>query len=157
MKKLYTYKIDWQKVSEGFGLTKESVIKMHNDGRIMGRFGEFIHMEVMGGSRQNEKSSFDVMELDGVKTEVRSITKTISFAASKEVGSNREVTEEGFQEKMNSIDRFVGLDIRQIEEGDVTFIEITKDDINSLLPLNKDKKVTAQNFYEIYDRNQQNL
>lgn len=156
MTKLYTFKIDWVKVSEGYGLSVESTIKMHNDGRVTGRLGEFIHMEMMGGSRQKENSKFDIMELDGVRTEVRSITKSISFASSKEVGFGRSVTEEGFQEKLDAIDRYIGLDLRQLEIGDITFIEITKEDLY-FLPLNGDKKVTAEKFYEIYDRNQQNL
>lgn len=151
MKKLYTYKIDWEKVSEGYGLSVEATIKMHNDGRIMGRLGEFIHKKMMGGERQNEKSKYDILETDGIKSEIRTITKQIFFASSSEIGSGREVTVEGFQNKLDSLDRYIALDIRKIESGEVTFIEIKKEDLN-ILPLNTRSSVDAEKFYEIYDR-----
>ncbi len=129
---------------------------MHNDGRVMGRFGEFIHKKIMGGERQKENAKFDVLEIDGTKTEVRTVTKQVIFAASNEVGSGREVTVEGFKDKLDSIDRYVVLDIRKIEDGYVTFIEVTKEDLKDL-PLTSRASVDAEKFYEIYDRTQQNI
>lgn len=156
MKKLYTYKINWERVAEGYGLSVESTIKMHNDGRIMGRLGEFIHEKVMGGLRQKEQSKFDILESNGIKSEVRTITKQLMFASSSEIGSGREVTIEGLQGKLDSIDRYVVLDIRKIDDGDITFIEITKEDLYNL-PTTTRASIDAEKFYEIYDRNQQDI
>ena len=107
MRKIGTHIINYEKLSEGFKLPVEQVIKFLNDGRVMGRLGEFIHSLSSGGGRQNENSSFDILEEDNQKSEVRSITKQVSFASSKEVGFGRKVTENGFKEKLDSIDRYV--------------------------------------------------
>ncbi len=100
MKKIATHKIDLKKISEGFGLSEKETFDFFNDGRIMGRLGEFIHSNSDGGKRQNENSKFDIIENNTKKSEVRSITDKVSFASSKEIGYGRKVTEEGFQEKL---------------------------------------------------------
>jgi hypothetical protein len=43
MKKINQSKIDWDIVSNGFGLPKDKIIQMFDDGRILGRLGEFLH------------------------------------------------------------------------------------------------------------------
>ena len=156
MRKLNTYYINWDKISEGFGLPKKQTIECFNDGRMMGRIGEFMHKITSGGQRENENSSFDVTEYDGTKSEVRSITKQLSFAPSKETGFGRKVTTEGFETKMDSLDRFVVLDLREIEEGIIHTIEILKEDVYKL-PLGKNRTIEAKKFYEIYDRIKQDI
>ena len=150
MKKIGTYKLNYEKLSEGFKLPVDDVIKFLNDGRIMGRLGEFIHSLSSGGGRQNENSSFDILEENSQKSEVRSITKQVSFASSKEVGFGRKVTENGFKEKLNSIDRYVLLDLRNLKNGTYDTIEVTKEDIN-MLSLGKNKTISAKKFFKIYD------
>jgi hypothetical protein len=117
----------------------------------MGRLGEFIHSLSSGGGRQNENSSFDVLEEDNQKSEVRSITKRVSFASSKEVGFGRKVTEKGFKEKLNSIDRYILLDLRNLKNGTYDTIEVTKEDIE-MLNLGKNKTIEATKFFKIYDK-----
>jgi hypothetical protein len=156
MKKLDTYIIDWNKIAEGFGLSKEQTIECFNDGRMMGRIGEFLHKKSSGGERENENSSFDVTESNGIKSEVRSITKQISFAPSKETGYGRKVTSEGFKTKMDNLDRFVALDLRELKNGILYTIEITKEDVYNL-PLSSNVSIKAEKFYEIYDRIKQNI
>ena len=150
MRKIGTHIINYEKLSEGFKLPVEQVIKFLNDGRVMGRLGEFIHSLSSGGGRQNENSSFDILEEDNQKTEVRSITKQVSFASSKEVGFGRKVTENGFKEKLDSIDRYVLLDLRNLENGKYDTIEVTKEDIE-MLSLGKNKTISAKKFFKIYD------
>jgi hypothetical protein len=150
MKKIGTHKLDYENLSEGFKLPVNKVIDFLNDGRVMGRLGEFIHSLSSGGGRQNENSSFDILEKNNQKTEIRSITKNVSFASSKEVGYGRKVTENGFIEKLNSIDRYVLLDLRNLKNGTYDTIEITKEDIN-MLGLGKNKQMSAKKFYKIYD------
>jgi len=156
MKKINSHKIDLDKVSDGFGLTKEETYNFLNDGRIMGRLSEFIHSHSEGGCRQNENSKFDIFEIDSIKSEVRSITDKVSFASSKEIGYGRAVTEEGFQEKLNSIDRYVLIDIRNLLNGDFDTIEVNKNDLINL-DLGKNKSISAKKFYEYYDRVKQGL
>lgn len=150
MRKIGTHIINYEKLSEGFKLPVEQVIKFLNDGRVMGRLGEFIHSLSSGGGRQNENSSFDILEEDNQKSEVRSITKQVSFASSKEVGFGRKVTENGFKEKLDSIDRYVLLDLRNLENGKYDTIEVTKEDIE-MLSLGKNKTISAKKFFKIYD------
>lgn len=152
MKELYTYKIDMEGMSRMLSLSEEKTFEWLFDGRPMGRLAEFLHEKVGGGTRQNEKSPFDVEELDGVKTEIRTITSKISFASSKEIGYGRTVTTEGYQEKLNSVDRFIAVDIRNLKNGLITFIEVTKDDLEKL-KLGKNADISAEKFYEYYDRN----
>jgi hypothetical protein len=151
MRKIGTHIINYEKLSEGFKLPVEQVIKFLNDGRVMGRLGEFIHSLSSGGGRQNENSSFDILEEDNQKSEVRSITKRVSFASSKEVGFGRKVTENGFKEKLNSIDRYILLDLRNLKNGTYDTIEVTKEDIK-MLNLGKNKTMEATKFFKIYDK-----
>ena len=151
MTKFGTHKLNYEKLSEGFKLPVEQVIKFLNDGRVMGRLGEFIHSLSSGGGRQNENSSFDILEEDNQKSEVRSITKRVSFASSKEVGFGRKVTEDGFKKKLNSIDRYILLDLRNLKNGTYDTIEVTKEDIK-MLNLGKNKTMEATKFFKIYDK-----
>ena len=155
MRLIYTHKIDWENC-KGLGLTPKKLKEYFNDGRPMGRFAEFIIEEAFDGIRENENSKFDIIENNGIKSEIRTITKEANFAASKETGYGRKVTKEGFQEKLDSLDRYIFADIRKIEDGIVNFIEVTKDNI-LYLPLGINKTISAKKFYEIYDRIKQDI
>jgi hypothetical protein len=150
MKQKLKHQLDLEKVAEGLGLSVEETMKFFNDGRIVGRLGEFIYANKMGGSRaKSEGSSYDVDGENGERIEVRSITHGISFASSKEVGFGRSVTEEGYAEKLDSLDSYIGIDFRNLSE--LSFIEITKEDLvdmNENGLLRKNKSVTSNKFYE---------
>lgn len=150
MKKIDEHNIDWKKVSEALKLPVHKTINMFNDGRILGRLGEFLHEESQNGVRQNENSYYDIKEKNDLRTEIRTITNKVSFASSKEVGYGRKVTDDGFKEKLNSLDRFVVIDKREILEGKLVFIEVTKDDLDSL-GLGKNKSVSSKKFFKKYD------
>jgi hypothetical protein len=151
MEKINSYKIDWELVSKGLGLPLDKTIKMFDDGRILGRLGEFLHQDSENGDRQNENSSFDIQEVSNVKTEIRSITNKVSFASSKEIGFGRKVTEKGFLDKLNSLDRYVLIDKRLIYMGILETIEVNKNEIPKL-QLGKNKSISADKFFKIYDR-----
>ena len=151
MKKIYTYKIDIPLLAQSLGLTERQAYDFINDGIIMGRLGEFTHSNLLGGNRKKENSSYDILENEETKTEIRSITKKVSFASSKEIGYGRKVTEEGFQKKLDSLDRFVLLDLRDLEKGEYTSIEVTKDDLENL-NLGKNKSISSKKLFEKYDR-----
>lgn len=150
MEKIDTRTIDLQLLSQALGLdSADQAFEFMNDGRIMGRLGEFW----TSGKRQNENSPFDVKNNLGERIEVRSITDKVSFASSKEVGYGRKVTTEGFQEKLNSLDKYLLLDMRGLKEGNVEMIQITKEEVQKL-PIGVNKSISAKKFFEIYDRNQ---
>ena len=150
MEKIDTRTIDLQLLSQALGLdSADQAFEFLNDGRIMGRLGEFW----TSGKRQNENSPFDVKNNLGERIEVRSITDKVSFASSKEVGYGRKVTTEGFQEKLNSLDKYLLLDMRGLKEGNVEMIQITKEEVQKL-PIGVNKSISAKKFFEIYDRNQ---
>jgi hypothetical protein len=152
MKKINTYDINWELVSQGLGLPIDKTIKMFDDGRILGRLGEFLHENSENGIRQHEKSSFDVKEKNGIRSEIRTITDKVSFASSKEVGFGRKVTEDGFKQKLNSVDRFILIDKRLIKDGVINTIEVKKEDIGEL-HLGKNKTISNKKFFEKYDGN----
>lgn len=153
MEQKLKHQLDLEKVAEGLGLSVDETIKFFNDGRIVGRLGEFIYANKMGGNRaKSEGSSYDVDGVNGERIEVRSITHGISFASSKEVGFGRSVTEEGYAEKLDSLDSYIGIDFRNLSE--LTFIEITKNDLvdmNEKGLLRKNKSVTSNKFYEYFE------
>lgn len=150
MEKIDNKTIDLELLSQALGLdSANQAYEFLNDGRIMGRLGEFW----TSGKRQNENSPFDVKNNLGERIEVRSITDKVSFASSKEVGYGRKVTSEGFQEKLNSLDKYLLLDMRGLKEGNVEMIEITKEEVQKL-PIGVNKSISAKKFFEIYDRNQ---
>ena len=144
------HKIDWKKVSEGLGISEENTKECFNDGRFMGRYGEFVLAEKTNSNRaKSEGASYDIDSYDGLKKEVRSITKQISFASSKEVGFGREVTEKGFQEKLDALDIYVGIDFRNM--GEIEFIDISKEMVSEMTNngmMRKDKSVNANKLYK---------
>jgi hypothetical protein len=90
-----------------------------------------------------------VLDPDGLRNEVRSAIKTISFAPSKQVGYGREVTELGYITKLEDIDRFVVVNSYNIiTKGYVDFWEVTKEDLKTL-SLGKNKKMSAKKFWKI--------
>ena len=143
------HKIDLNKVAEGFGISEESLKNFLNDGRVMGRLGEFIRVEMRKSNRaSSEGSPYDINDDENGREEIRAISKTISFASSKEVGSGRKVTEEGFKKKMESVDIFVGVDYRNLSE--IEFHEITKETVYEMEQkgiMRKNKSVDAKKFF----------
>lgn len=156
MKKINTFKIDIPLLAKSLGLSEDQALDFINDGRIMGRLGEFTHSNLFGGVREKENSSYDITESGMTKTEIRSITKNVSFASSKEIGYGRKVTEEGFQKKLDSLDNFVLLDLRNLEKGEYTSIEVEKKDLETL-KLGKNKSISAKKFFDVYDKNKSDL
>ena len=78
----------------------------------------------------------------------------LSFASSKEVGSGRKVTEQGFKEKMSSVDMYVVVDYRNIEE--IKLIDVTKDDIYNMTSkkmIRADKSIQDKKFYKFIENN----
>lgn len=83
------------------GLSVELLSKFFNDGRIVGRYAEFIIESLGIGKRAgNENCSYDNVSPDGLKIEVRSMYDRVSFAPSNEVGKGRKYTDDGWEKKI---------------------------------------------------------
>ena len=150
MEKILRHGINIPLFAKSLNISEEQAVNFLTDGRIIGRLGEFIISDKDGWCRSNnENTSFDVFDYINDKVEVRSITKSISFAASKEVGYGRKVTEEGFTDKLNSVDYYIGIDFRNLSE--LTFIKIGKDDVLDMCEvgiMRKNKSVNSKKFYK---------
>ena len=129
MKKILKHKIDYQKVADGLGISTTLAVKFFNDGRVIGRLGEFILEDKDVGKRSdNEGPSYDNITEDDKYLEVRSITNRLSFAPSKETGYGRTVTEEGFSEKLNAVDSFFAIDFKD-NPSELEFYKIPSADV----------------------------
>ena len=129
MKQIFKHDIDYNRVAKGLGISKDLTVKFFNDGRIMGRLGEFILEDKDVGKRSdNEGTSYDNVTDDNKHLEVRSITNRLSFAPSKETGYGRTVTEEGFNEKLNAVDSFVAIDFKD-NPSELDFYKIQSEDV----------------------------
>lgn len=122
--------------------------RFKTDGRIIGNIAEDWFAKYSNGVRLEETAPYDVLEPNGIKSEIRSCVREVSFGSSKEVGYGRKITNEGFQKKLDSLDRYIIIDSQQIDNGYVSFIEVTKDDLESL-KLGKNKKMKATKFFRL--------
>ena len=119
--------------------------KFFNDGRIMGRFAEFLVASKNIGNRSgNENTSYDNVTIGGERIEVRAITKHgVSFAASSEVGCGRKVTVAGFNNKLDNVDYWCLVDYNNFDE--CKFYFLTNNNVasmESLGLLTKEKRVS---------------
>lgn len=150
----FNHKICLETLGIALGLSPDRALKFLNDGRVIGRLGEFIIEEHGLGDRSSkENTPYDNISSDGQKIEVRSLTKSVSFASSKEVGYGRQVTESGFAEKLNSLDYYVCVDFGKID--DLQFIPVCKEDISNMEKsglMQKNKSVSKNKFLK-YIRN----
>lgn len=152
MKNIGTYKLTQNEV----GFYKEDHPDLLTDGRHIGRVGETWAAKFVNGVRQAENSPFDILTNKSeyyeknTRIEVRSAIKKVSFAPSKEVGYGRTVTEDGFIGKLENLDVFIIIDSRQIGQGYVNLIELTKNDILKL-ELGKNKNMSAKKFWNKID------
>ena len=129
MKKILKHKIDYKKVAEGLGISEDRAKRFIDDGRVVGRLGEFILEDKnMGERSDNEGTSWDNLTEDNSYLEVRSITTKLSFAPSKEVGYGRTVTEEGFNKKLDDVDSFIAIDFKD-DPTQLDFYKIPSEDV----------------------------
>lgn len=146
----FSHSINFKKLASALGITEDLAKRFLEDGRVMGRLGEFIleHHNIAVRS-DNENTSYDNVTSDGTKIEVRAITEQISFASSKEIGFGRKVTEGGFEEKLNSLDFYCCVDFRNSSK--LNLIPVTKEDIFEMKKqkmLRKNKSVGKKKFFK---------
>jgi hypothetical protein len=148
MQILFTHTIDINQLAIGFGLDTNKSSNFLNDGRLTGRLAEFIFAQKTGGNKTAENMPYDIDMPNGDRVEIRSVTKGLSFASSKEVGFGRKVTAQGFLDKLNSVDYFVAVDYDSLM-GTMKFIKVEKSDIitmESKQLLRKNKSISRKKF-----------
>jgi hypothetical protein len=109
-------KLDWNisELSIALKISPEDVKEYFTDGRRISFITERrIAREVLRGSlAKSEGAAYDLVDPQGRKWEVRSISKGgIYFCPSYMVGSGREFNENGFLEKLEEIEGYILCDI----------------------------------------------
>lgn len=144
----FKFKFDLTTIATAMGLTTDETQKFFNDGRIVGRYAEFvIQNKGIGNRSKSEGTAYDNDMSNGQRLEVRSITKHVSFASSKEVGYGRQVTANGWAEKLNAVDVWCLVDFNDIEEWH--FIFLTTDEVKQMAERNvlgKNRNVSRNKF-----------
>lgn len=151
----FKFTFDVSGVAAAMGLTTEEAHKFFNDGRIVGRYAEFIiQNKGIGNRSKSEGTAYDNDMADGQRLEVRSITKQVSFASSKEVGFGRQVTENGWTEKLNAVDVWCLVDFDNLSEWQ--FIFLTTDEVKQMADrdvLGKNRNVSRNKFLSYLTEN----
>ena len=105
---------DLDEISQALKLTPKDAKDYFTDGRRVSFVLERrLAFEVLGGTlAPSEGAGFDLLDKDGKKWEVRSITKGgIYFCPSYMVGSGRSFAEPGFLAKLSEIEGYIVSDI----------------------------------------------
>lgn len=112
-------KWDVEKIAEALKISVEDVIEYFTDGRRVSFLLERrIGREVMRGKlAPTEGAAYDIVDKDGGRWEVRSISKDgVYFSPSHMIGSGRQFQEKGFLSKLSAIEGFILADIESFPE-----------------------------------------
>lgn len=105
------------------------MLKYFTDGRkVAFIFERRITNEFTGGKlAEHEGADYDIVDLEGKRWEVRSISKKTYFCPSYMVGSGRQFAEVGFLRKLDSIAGYILVDIGQFPK--VPFWQVSAADV----------------------------
>jgi hypothetical protein len=120
------FHFDVDLLSRGMNLTGDEVIQYFTDGRRVSFILERrIAREIMEGTiAQSEGAGWDVLDSNGEKWEVRSLSRQgVYFCPSYMVGSGRAFEEAGFLRKLDEIRGYVISDIERFPNVPVWIIE----------------------------------
>jgi hypothetical protein len=119
-KRFECFSFSWSvsELSSALHISGEDVVEYFKDGRRMSFILERSIEREIGGSRpSSESESYDVLDSQGMKWEVRCVTKGgMYFSPSYMVGSGREFVEKGFLEKLNAVSGYIVGDITGFPE-----------------------------------------
>jgi hypothetical protein len=104
---------DVQEIASALRIRREDVLKYFTDGRkVAFIFERRLTNEFTGGDlAESEGADYDIVDIDGKRWEVRSISKKTYFCPSYMVGSGRVFHEEGFLKKLDGIAGYILVDI----------------------------------------------
>ena len=128
MKKRFKMCWDMQALASAFKVTTDDIKEYMTDGRRVSFIIERrLKWEHPGWSlAASEGAGHDLLDPDGNKWEVRSITKRgVYFTPSNQVGSGRMFDEQGFRNKLSEIKGFILTDIVNFPVVDVFVVPVT--------------------------------
>jgi hypothetical protein len=109
--------LEWDEalLAEAMQLDAADVRAYFTDGRRVSFLLERRIRDALQGWRlaPSEGAGFDLIDKDGGKWEVRSVTKNVYFCPSNMVGKGRKFEEAGFLEKIDDIEGYICSDITQ--------------------------------------------
>lgn len=109
--------LDWdvQEIASALRIRREDVLKYFTDGRKVAFIFErrLTNEFTSGDLASSEGADYDIVDADGKRWEVRSISKRTYFCPSYMVGSGRSFNEEGFLKKIHGIAGYILVDIGQ--------------------------------------------
>jgi len=146
---------DIKKIAHALKLRQDDVREYFTDGRRVSFILERrIAREVLKGDvAKSECAGYDVIDLQGEKWEVRSVSQDgVYFCPSYMVGSGRSFNERGFFEKLDEIEGYILSDIEEFPK--VPFWIITKDRVREWYDngdLGKTTKISRKKFYQLLE------
>ncbi len=145
-----------QEIATALGITEKDTQIYFTDGRRVSFLIERRAVDAMPGSAlaPSEGSGFDLIDANGGKWEVRSLTEGgIYFCPSYMVGSGRSFDEQGFLAKLSEIDGYFVTDITQFPDMPYWIIRYsTVEQLWNDGDLGKISKVTRKRFLQIIDQ-----
>tara|TARA_B100000886_G_C20324198_1_gene449462 strand:- start:304 stop:777 length:474 start_codon:yes stop_codon:yes gene_type:complete len=144
---------DLQEIATALRISKKDAQIYFTDGRRISFLIERRAVDAMPGSSlaPSEGSGFDLIDANGGKWEVRSLTKGgIYFCPSYMVGSGRKFAESGFLAKLSEIDGYFVTDITQFPDMPYWIIRYsTIEQLWSDGSLGKSSKITRKKFLQL--------
>ena len=142
-----------QEIATALGITEKDTQVYFTDRRRISFLIERRAVDAMPGSilAPSEGSGFDLIDANGGKWEVRSLTEGgIYFCPSYMVGSGRSFDEEGFLTKLSEIDGYFVTDITQFPDMPYWIIGYsTVEQLWNNGDLGKISKITKKRFLQI--------
>jgi hypothetical protein len=132
-----------EKVAEALQLNEQEAMQYFTDGRRVSFILERrICREVLKGTlAESEGAGYDLLDKNGLKWEVRSITNKVYFCPSYMVGKDRSFHEPGFLAKLDAIEGYFLADVQRFPN--VPYWIVPVDLVRELWHANRLNKTTS--------------
>lgn len=125
MSESFVFEWDLETLAEAMHLTQDEVLLYFQDGRRISFMLERRIRDQLGWQlAPSEGSGYDLIDNEGKKWEVRSVSGNIYFCPSYMVGSRRTFEEQGFFQKLDAIAGYVCSDIKKFPRVPVWIIPV---------------------------------
>lgn len=105
------FSFDRNSLSNGMGLSVREVTLLFRDAGLLSRVMEpRLATRLKGSMALSKQASYDVIDSDGKKWEVRCMNKNVNFTPSADVGSGRKFSGSNFTKKLGKIDGYIVCD-----------------------------------------------
>lgn len=125
MTESFVFEWDLRELSEAMHLSEDEVLTYFQDGRRISFMLERRIRDQLGWRlAPSEGSGYDLVDDEGRKWEVRSVSANVYFCPSYMVGSGRSFNEGGFFEKLDAVAGYVCSDIKKFPRVPVWVIPV---------------------------------